>query len=66
MEAPKDTTFSMNSVEKFLDTDAKIMKYDSRTGETTEVNKDELRKELLSKNILNQKTSHFQLSFFCY
>lgn len=56
----------MNSVEKFLDTDAKIMKYDSRTGETTEVNKDELRKELLSKNILNQKTSHFQLSFFCY
>ena len=54
MEAPKDTTFSMNSVEKFLDTDAKIMKYDSRTGETTEVNKDELRKELLSKNILNQ------------
>ncbi len=46
MEMPKDATYTQYSIDEFLKVDAKLMKYDSKTNQTTEVNKEALLKQL--------------------
>ena len=44
------TDFEEINLEKIISTDEKIMKYDSKTGETTEVDMEDLREKLKLKN----------------
>ena len=56
VEASTNEQEKITSVEEFLDTDEKIIKYDSRTNETTEVDTEELKKELLNINSVDNNT----------
>ncbi len=64
MEPPKDTIYPSYSVEEFLKIDAKLMKYDAKTGETTEVNKEELVRQIEDNTKLNRQPFNSLPAYF--